>query len=279
MNSSEIRKYQETQLKMLKDIYEICEKLDIEYYMIGGTVLGAVRHGGFIPWDADIDIAMKRKDYEALRQYFAANENEKYFYEHYSTEKNHLSPHALIRIKGTNINYCGRVSEEYQPKYTGIYLDIFPLDEPPKEKHLQEKQMKKIKNIKRIIELKAGYTYKDTSVIKKHVKRIVQIPLSVISMERLNRCLDRAMTKYSGSGSGMLVSMASHYSYWKQLMPEDVYGKPKKLEFEGLKFSAPAKPHEYLTKIYGDYMQLPPEEKRFSDLDNIISVDYEVEEE
>lgn len=278
MIKSEIRKYQEAQFELFKAVDEVCANLGLEYYMIGGTVLGAVRHGGFIPWDADIDIAMRRKDYEALRQYFAENENEKYFYEHYSTEKNHLSPHALIRIKGTNINKCGRVSEKYKPSYTGIYLDIFPLDEPPKEKHLQEKQMKKIKNIRRVIEVKAGYTYKDTSMIKKLAKKIVQIPLSVISLEKLNRCLDNAMIKYSGSGSGMLVSMASHYSYWKQLMPEDIYGKPVKLEFEGSEFYAPAKTHEYLTKIYGDYMQLPPEEKRFSDLDNIVSVDYEAEE-
>ena len=70
MESHEIKKYQQFQLRLLERTDRICQELGIRYYMIGGTLLGAVRHGGFIPWDADIDIAMRRADYERFRQYW-----------------------------------------------------------------------------------------------------------------------------------------------------------------------------------------------------------------
>ena len=92
MTFEEIRKYQLAQLELIDVVNNLCSELNLTYYIIGGTLLGAVRHKGFIPWDPDIDIAMPRDDYEKLRQYFAENKSDRYFYQHYSTEKNHLFP-------------------------------------------------------------------------------------------------------------------------------------------------------------------------------------------
>ena len=270
----DVRKYQLKQLDLIKEIDKVCTVLGITYYLIGGTLLGAIRHGGFIPWDTDMDIALKREDYEKLRKYWENNENSKFFFQHYENEKNHLSPHAILKLKGTRIFFKNRNSEKYVPKYSGLFLDIFPLDEPPCDKKSQEKQAKAIRLIEQIIELKAAFTYNNTGKMKLFAKKLIQFLLFPFSLHFLQKKLDGVMQKYNGSGSGYLVSMASHYSYWKQLMPADIYGEPVKVSYEGLLLSAPAEIDEYLKRIYGDYMKLPPENKRSNEMENILNVDY-----
>ena len=272
----ELREYQVAQLELLDITDEICKAKNLKYYLIGGTLLGAIRHGGFIPWDADIDIAMPREDYEAFLKYWMENPSDRYFYQHFSTEKNHLSPHAILKIKNTRVIMNERVSK-YKPKHEGIYMDIFPLDNPPEFPEKQKKQAEKIKRIKRINELKSGYEYSSTSVLKKLAKKLLQIILLPISFVYLNRKMDNCMKKYSSSNGKHLVSMASHYSYWKQLMPEEVYGNPTRVSFENKLYNAPAKVDEYLTRIYKDYMKLPSDDNLYSILDYIVKVNYSVQ--
>lgn len=273
MTKEELREYQLSQLELLEITDRICKELDITYYLIGGTLLGAVRHKGFIPWDADIDIAMPRADYEVYRRYWEEHKNDRYFYQHYTTEKNHLQPHAVLKIKNTKVILNDRVSN-YLPQCEGIYMDIFPLDNPPESPKQQKKQAKKIKRINRIIELKAGYRYGVTSVYKMILKKMLQFALSPVSFTQLNKELDTCMKKYSTPNGRYLVSMASHYSYWKQLMPADIYGTPARILFENEYFNAPAKTDEYLTRIYKNYMEIPPDADRYSILDYIESVEY-----
>ncbi len=273
MNQEEIRKYQLAQLEIMREIDKICTDLNLQYYIIGGTLLGAIRHSGFIPWDPDIDIAMPRDDYEKLREFFKENNDSKYFYQHYTTEKNHLSPHALIKIKDSYIKKRTRVTK-YTPKFEGIYLDILPLDNPPKDKKSQVRQMKSIKKWIRLVELKAGYTYLGETTIKRILKKILKIFMMPISFSYMNKKADMAMKRYSDPSSEYLVSMASHYSYWKQLMPKQWYGESNRINFENLSLCAPSQPDEYLTRIFGNYMELPPIESRYSELDAIERIDY-----
>ena len=277
MTFDDIRKYQLSQLELVKMMDELCSKLNLKYYIIGGTLLGAIRHDGFIPWDPDIDIAMPRKDYEKVREYFDKNKSERYFYQHYTTEKNHLSPHALIKIKDSHVIFKS-AHTRFSPQYDGIYLDIFPLDSAPESKKLQKKQMKKIKHLKKIIYLKTGYVFPRDKTVKIIIKRIIGLLLSGVSFTYLNRKLDEQMQKYNDAPSDYLVSMASHYSYWKQLMPKSVYGVPVRVNFEGIPLFAPEKTDEYLTRIYGNYMQLPPEEQRNTILNTFESIEYTSED-
>ncbi|MBQ3231032.1 MAG: LicD family protein [Clostridia bacterium] len=277
MNWDEIRDYQLAQLELIKMMDKLCAELGLTYYIIAGTLLGAVRHDGFIPWDPDIDIAMPRKDYEKIREYFANNKSERYFYDHYSTEKYHIQPHALVRIKGSHVVFKSS-KPRYMPTYDGIYLDIFPLDNAPKEKKLQEKQMKKIKRLKKIVYIKNARVYKNNNLLMKLSKRFVSLLLTPFSFEYLNKKMDKVMQKYNDPSAETLVSMASHYSYWKQLMPKSVYGTPKRIKFEGIELSAPAETIDYLTRLYGDYMKLPPEEHRNAMLNIFERVEYSAEE-
>lgn len=148
------------------------------------------------------------------------------------------------------------------------------MDNPPESPKQQKKQAKKIKRINRIIELKAGYRYGVTSVYKMILKKMLQFALSPVSFTQLNKELDTCMKKYSTPNGRYLVSMASHYSYWKQLMPADIYGTPARILFENEYFNAPAKTDEYLTRIYKNYMEIPPDADRYSILDYIESVEY-----
>ena len=275
MKRDQIRKFQLAQLELLSETDRICRELGIGYYLIGGTLLGAIRHQGFIPWDADIDVAMCRKDYEIFRAYCFAHENEEFFYEHYLTDPNHWGPHAILRKKGTHIKYQRRDVEKYQPMYDGIYMDIFPLDEAPRSKGVQYIQAKLIRLIYMISEQKVARVYENNiSTWKLARKKVVQFILSPITFRMLGKLRDWIMQWGKNKGDGHLVSMASHYSYKKQYMLEEIYGKPVEIVFEGEKRLAPAQTNTYLSQLFGDYMKLPPEDKRYSELDNIIDVDY-----
>lgn len=277
MTKEETREYQLAQLELIKMVDELCSKLNLTYYIIGGTLLGAIRHGGFIPWDPDIDIAMPRDDYEKMREYWLNNPSDRYFYQHYLTEKNHFCPHVLIKIKDSHV-LLGSAETRVKPTYDGIYLDIFPLDNPPDDKKLQEKQMKQIKHIKKIIYLKSGCVYKESNKAVRLIKHLISVLLTPISFRFLNKKLDMVMQKYNNPSSQYLVSMASRYSYRKQLMPKTFYGTPIRIDFEGLSLPTPARATDYLSQLYGDFMKLPPEEHRAEMLNYIKKVEYSEEE-
>ncbi len=273
MDNKEIRKFQLFQLKLLDEIERICKLLNISYYLIGGSLLGAIRHKGFIPWDADMDIGMKRDDYEKLVDYYIHNPNQHFYLQHFKTEKNNSSPHAILRILNTQVLYIN------EPKYAklscnGIYLDIFPLDKAPNDLRLQKKQAQRIKLIKKLIVIKAGMVYSYNNFWVASLKRFLRILLFPIDLHVLCVLLDKEMKKYNEIDSDYLVSMASHYSYSKQLMKKEIYGIPISVEFEGTQRFAPAKYDEYLGKLYGDYMKLPSDKERYELMDGIKYIDY-----
>lgn len=271
MKIDEIRPLQKTELLILIETDKICKELGIKYYLIGGTLLGAVRHGGFIPWDVDIDIAMVREDYEKFRKYCIESNSDKFFYEDYTTEKHHSECHAILKLKGTEVKYSTRETDRYTVQHNGIYMDIFPLDYAPNEVKKQKRQQRKIKFISSLIQAKICRDY-GAGKMKYLVKKILSIFLRPVSFSFLQKWVDGVMQKYNDGPREYLVSMASHYSYKKQFMSADIYGEPKKIIFEGLEFYAPAKTEDYLIQLFGDYMKLPPEDQRSTQ--HLIYVDF-----
>ena len=274
MEDSKIRKLQKVELEILKEADRVCKLLNIDYYLIGGTLLGAVRHGGFIPWDNDIDIAMKRDDYEAFRKYWEKENSGKYFYQDYKTEQHHTQEHALLRLKGTHMQFVYHQTDKYSIQCDGIFLDIFPLDYAPTTSRKQKAQQRKIKALSNLVQAKISRNYYGTGKLKYAVKKILAVFLKPVPFKYLHKKIEKVMIKYNHTDSPYLVSMASHYSYKKQLMLSEVYGKPKKIKFEGLDFSAPEQTDVYLKQIYGDYMKLPSEESRHREMDSVVIVDY-----
>ena len=275
MERAEVRKYQMAQLEILKVFDKKCRELGCDYYLAFGTLLGAIRHSGFIPWDADVDVAMFRNDYEKIKGYFMSNPVPELFYEHYETEKCHLSPHAVLKIKGTHVYFNRQSSSKYKPQYDGIYIDIFPIDNVLPDESMQIKQTRTIASIRRIVSLKAAPVYDKTSPIKKMGKQLVSLLLAPISFRCLYEKADRVMKKYNDLETEQVAILTDPHVFKKQLFPREVFGKPKTIDFENCSFMVPQDAERFLKIRYGDYMRLPTEEERWAYLDETLKdVDY-----
>lgn len=261
----DLEKLKKAQVEILDEVHRLCLENDLVYYIIGGTALGAVRHKGFIPWDIDIDVAMPRDDYDKFAKICENNSSSRFAYHDSNNSKNYLYTHARFCIKNTLLfdkyqNLNKRVEN------IGIYIDIFPLDKAPEDIALQKKQAQKLMNIKKILSLKQARCYKrDFKNIV--LKRFVSAMIFWTNTKKIIRRFNKESCRYEKTTSTLLCSMSSHYKYSIQCMPADIYGKPTLVKFEDREYFAPEKLNEYLTRIYGDYMQLPPESKRQSNME------------
>ncbi len=275
MDIKDIRKLQLAQLDLLHEIDRVCRKNGLVYYLNGGTLLGAVRHKGFIPWDIDLDVCMMREDYEKLNKIYAKEFGEEYFLQNYDTEKEHYAGHACLCRNNSRVIFASSTIRGTVKKHEGIYIDIFPLDKVPEDVTLQEKQLKKIKKYRKIKTLKKNArNQKGFLGLKWLAHDLICLALKPFSFRYLNKKQDEIMQRYNDSESNLVASMASHYSYKKQVMPQEVYGTPIELYFEDRTYYAPADTEYYLKRIYGDYMKLPPEESRYALLNTIAGVEY-----
>lgn len=272
MTQDELKEISLVQLDIMDEVHRICQKRKITYYIIGGTLLGAVRHKGFIPWDVDIDLAMPREDYERFREICAEELGERFYYLDYTQRKNYLPPHALVCKRNTRI--CMKHDHQNpNPMERGIYLDVFPLDNAPDDPILQRKQATALRRLRRLKNYRLFYSYSNKRW-KRYAHYGISALLSWISVTKLNRHQQKLMQKYREEQTQYLCSMASGYPYEKQCMPREIYGQPVLLEFEGREYCAPARYEDYLTRLYGDYMTLPPEEKRRANLTVFSSVEF-----
>jgi len=247
-----LRRLQMTQLEILDEIVRICESNDIHYYLVGGTLLGAVRHKGFIPWDDDLDIAMPRQDYikfcDLCRTELAAD----YLLHNIETDKRYWLIFGKVRKKGTAIAEEGlkRLNTE-----KGIYVDIFPFDEAPEEKLCVRTRI--VKTLANAICYKRGVVLPYT---KK--QKLVGVLLKPFSIAFLTRLQMKLMQHNANKGYPYYINYGSGYDPVKQTIPKDKYEPYKLAEFEGKQYRIPNDADYVLRRIYNDYMQLPPVEKR-----------------
>ena len=258
MTQDEFRKLQQAQLVIMDEVHRLCEENGIAYYLIAGSALGAVRHGGFIPWDFDIDIGMRRADYDRFREVCLTGLSERFSYRDH-TNADLPAPHALICLRGTRLVCC---YDKFNPgrENLGIYMDIFPLDGAPSDPVLQERHKKDIARSKKALYRKRAFCY-SRAPLKNFLKRAVGRLMFYTSPRKCSDALDGVLRRY-GEACDLLGSFTSPYRYEKECMPAAVYGRPRKISFEGREFYVPERVEDYLTRLYGDYMQLPPEEDR-----------------
>lgn len=265
-----LEKIHELQLGIMDNIHEICENNNLTYYLIGGSALGAVRHGGFIPWDIDIDIAMPRKDYDLFVNKYSSMLDEKYKCHSWQTEDNYYPPHALVALKGSKMIQRDDYLNPRLKRY-GIYLDIFPLDIAPDDEELQKKQAAELVKYKKMKNRKLAITYSKNSFVKRLIKQAVRLMYLPTTINSINKKQHEEMTRYANNESAKFwCSMASHYSYKKQCMPKEIYGTPCLVNFSGRQYFAPQQLDEYLTRIYNDYMKLPDKEHQQYQIDYFV---------
>jgi len=255
MRKLDINEVHQLLLEVMVEFHNFCEAHNIKYYMIGGTLLGVVRHKGFIPWDDDMDVGMLREDYEKFLA--VANQfSSKYYVNNYRINKKTTTRITRIHIPGTYIK------NNYPSKYNhDLFLDIFPIDNVPDDQKLAKKQAKKILFWKNIYYFKS-YIAIPKNKFKKMLRYIVRFCLLPISHHYLAKKMDKLFKKYSHVETKRVCSMGSQYSFEKQTMCREIYGNPVLLPFDKYYFYAPQESIKYLEQLYGDYNTLSPIEKR-----------------
>lgn len=257
LNNEQLKKIQSIELELLCEIDSICRKNNITYTLGYGTLLGCIRHNGFIPWDDDIDICILRSDYERFRSICKTELSDKYFYQSHDTDKCYYYLWDKIRVNDTVFKetYVGRHDIHH-----GIFIDVFPIDNVPNVRSKFRIQYLIYKFYK------TGLMIKYVDIKARRGKKklqawILRFIFAPFSLEYLYKKSLKSQMKYSSTQSTNVANFASAYGM-KDEFPKAYYTDVEERAFEGQKFFVSQKSHDILTKLYGDYMQLPPVEKQ-----------------
>ena len=255
ISQEDLKKLHEVQVEILKDIDKFCQEHNITYFLIAGTLLGAVRHKGFIPWDDDIDIGMLRSDYEKFIKSYPSDKNNKYFVQTLETDSNYWHSYAKIRKKNTFMNEAKIASLNLNKE---IFVDLFPFD------NVKDGGYDKIKYRANIIKVIRESIYVKRKIITLRDCRIkfLSAIFLIFPVKTLYKFQKKLMMKYDKIETINVACYIGEYQTRNEYLKKDVFLPVKKQEFEGEMFNAINKPEVYLEQIYGDYMKLPPKEKR-----------------
>lgn len=242
-----------TELEIFRHFIHICDTLKLRYYVLGGTLLGAVRHKGFIPWDDDIDVGMPRADYEIFLQRAQELLPEGLFLQTWQTDPAY--PANFAKIRNSNTTFI-ETSIAHLDMNHGIYIDIFPLDYYPG----QAAQQKRLARLNSVLVVRISSAFQSSEPVS--VKRKFLRGLSAILFPTVRSALRKREALFRREGPGPLV--VNHCGAWgrKEIVPADWYGSGAQLEFEGICVNAPEQYDKWLTQVYGDYMTPPPVEKQ-----------------
>lgn len=239
LDGSVIRDVQNKELQILLEIDRICKKYHLTYYLIGGSALGALRHGGFIPWDDDVDIALPRADYRLFLEICAKELPDAYFLQTHATQPNFPYPFAFVNLNNTTF-----IQKRLRRLHIhhGISVDVFPLDGLPKYEPFQVAEVRFVEFLKKFI-----------------IVRRLPFGVSPVLTRWRCRVIERILTAFSAERSKQWANLIGGV---REIMDREVYGTPRLVEFEGHPLPVPERCEQYLTKMYGNYMEIPPVEER-----------------
>lgn len=249
LTEEQLSELKQIELNMLKEFIAVCEKLGLRYYLMEGTLLGAVRHGGFIPWDDDIDVGMPREDYMRFLRDGKTYLPENLFIQTRESDPEYSLPFAKIR--NSNTTYVEKLSRHLKINH-GVFIDIYPIDYYP-ENELQQKwfeirtklYQKRISTINRLEE-------------DRNFKRNLTDALIVLLLPNSNSVYQKREKMIRSVRKSNLIYNYSGYGP----VPAEWYGEGVKVLFEGLQLTAPTEYVRVLEMSYGDYLKLPPIEER-----------------
>lgn len=273
-----LKRLQETQLEILKDFAAVCEKHGLPYFVVYGTAIGAVRHQGFIPWDDDTDVAMMRKDYEKFLKIAPKEMGEKYKLLTPEIDKNYACNVTHLQRKGTK--FVAEFSKDMKCDLC-IDLDIFPLDglAPTKKKAKRQaftamvygKLLFLCGTPHPVINLE-GFAGTAAGAVCAAVHYVMK--LFHVSPRFLYRRFERAARKYEYMETKYVTTFAGMNPLKKRLRRDGIFPL-QKVPFEDTEVYLPHNNHEFLTAVYGDYMQVPPVEKQVNHIPYILQFENE----
>lgn len=244
---------------MLAEFDRVCKKHDIKYTLYGGTLLGAARHGGFIPWDDDIDVAVLRSDYEKLEDICTRELPSELFYQTHSTDKEWFRLYAKIRMNGTAFK---ELAHEGANIHHGIYIDIFPMDAIPDDS--RKKKIQELKFQFWNIGLSAKYiNIRSRKGKKKLFAYIIKCLYFMFPLEFLYKQATKVACQYNNSECKNVKNFFGAYGD-REILPKTYFDNIQPMKFDNYEFDGMAEYHNVLCRFYGDYMKFPPEEKRLS---------------
>ena len=264
MKKLSLKEIQYEELELLKEFINICKKDNLKYYLMGGTLLGAVRHNGFIPWDDDIDLFMPRPDYDKLINMI--NNNVLVTKKQTDFVSKELNNYYVPFLKMINKNIIINMNnKELLDKY--LWIDIFPMDGMPNEENKCRRFMNKsfIRSHLYVVKL-TRFTdiMRESRSIKAGIIKIIsKIPMILVNGNFLIKKHIKESKKYDFDNS-KYVSNFIWQSEKKQYYKKELFNGEIEIQFEDIKAKAFNGYEQYLRQNYSDYMKLPPEGKRYT---------------
>lgn len=272
--TEKLKKIWAIEIDLLNELLRVCKKHDIKVIVYAGTLLGAIRHKGMIPWDDDIDVALTRSEYEKLCEVAPEEFKHPYFFQNTQTDKKYFCGYSRLRNSLTTGMIAGMKSADYN---NGIYIDVFVLDGYIEDEKMLANQMRKKKLFERIVN---SYTFAffTKNPIKICIKSIIYFILyfsfcKIVPYNKFIVLYDSLLSKYNQETDRL--SLITHNmnfipKYWlrKKDLENIVY-----VDFENIKVPVPRNFDSVLRHTYGNYMEYPPVEQRGKWHEGIIDFD------
>ena len=264
--SKYLKELHKTQIEILDEIDRVCKENDIKYFLIGGTLLGAVRHKGFIPWDDDVDIGMLREDYEKKKKICLDNKalSNKYFLHCFETDNNYYLP--FIKVRKNNTTFNEKMIEKLNT-HKGIFVDIFPFENVNKLGSFFNKlRAYFILNACDAIKCKLGIMNVNNCRRKYVVKCLM-----VFNISFLHKFIDNLLSKKCRKKAKYACCIISGSNPFAEYIDYNKSFPLIDIDFENNRYPCFNNYDIYLKSTYGDYMQLPPEDKRITHMPVFVS--------
>lgn len=246
--------------------HRFCVENSIQYYALGGTMLGAARHQGFIPWDDDIDVGLPRKDYENLKLLLANKQIDNYVLEMPDSENlDFATPYAKLYDVTTTL-----IENYRKPLKRGIFIDIFPLDGLDNDFEIATKKFNMIKNkynylMTKVASLNSNREfYKNAAIVLSRC-----LPSNSKTVRNLRMEIDDMCQKNDFFSCEFGGNILGNWGM-KEIMSNSIMGTPVEYDFNGIKIYGAEKYDKYLSHLYGDWRKLPPKEKQITHHDYLV---------
>lgn len=252
--SEEMKKIWAIELDLLAEFINVCKKNNLNYFVDGGTMLGAVRHKGFIPWDDDIDVIMPRKDYDKLFEISKDAFQYPYFFQTTITEDGFFRTHAQLR----NSTTTGYIEiDKNKDVNKGIFLDIFPLDGIPDSRFKQWKLRKRIEFQKKILAYEYDVAYNSLPIKGKLYYKLIHLFFNIYPFKKYyDNFNKKTLAKYSSKKTNLVGDLSLKWRenvHWKR----EWFDGYIEMKFEHINVRIPLFYKEILNRQYGDYMKFP----------------------
>lgn len=260
----------QAQMDLLAELDRLCKKFEIPYFLTAGTLIGAVRHNGFIPWDDDLDVGLLRRYCNRLEVACALDLDPAYYLHSWQSDPN--SPNCFYKLKIKGTHYPEQIAAKSNMD-DGIFIDIFPFDNAPDEPRLRKRHHRKRVLLQKMLMLRARYDLGGNSKGKRFVYALMRPVAFMRSLDSWRQSFLKLQNKYNHLKTEEAVNLCGAYSYHRESQSKAVLRNLTTHDFEGIPCSIPADYDTFLRRQYGNYMQLPPEEQRVG-RHNIVGLDF-----